>query len=75
VFGDKGVAPAGNFGGYEPLLLEIVNFIKTGKPPVTPEQTLEIYAFMEGADESKRQGGVPVVLKDVLDKAKKAAAE
>ncbi len=75
VFGDKGIAPAGNFGGYEPLLLEIVKYIKTGKPPVTPEQTLEIYAFMEGADESKRQNGAPIALKDVLEKAKKAAAE
>jgi predicted dehydrogenase len=74
VFGEKGIAPAGNFAGYEPLLVEIVKFFKTGKPPVTPEQTLEIYAFMEGADESKRQGGKPVSLQDVLDKAKKAAA-
>jgi predicted dehydrogenase len=74
VFGDKGIAPAGNFAGYEPLLVEIVKFFKTGKPPVTPEQTLEIYAFMEGADESKRQGGAPVSLDSVLDKARKAAA-
>ena len=69
VFGDKGIAPSGPFGGYEPLLVEIVKFFQTGKPPLTPEQTLEIYAFMEGADQSKREGGVPVSLETVLDRA------
>jgi predicted dehydrogenase len=75
VFGEKGIAPAGKFEGYEPLLVEIAKFFKTGKPPVTPEQTLEIYAFLEGADESKRQGGVPVTLESVLEKARKEAAK
>ena len=42
--------------GYEPLLVEICKFFRTGKPPVTAEETLEIFAFMEAADESKRQG-------------------
>lgn len=74
VFGEKGVAPAGKFEGYEPLLVEISQFFRTGKPPVTPEQTLEIYAFMEGADESKRQGGAAVSLESVLAKARKEAA-
>lgn len=74
VFGEKGIAPAGRFEGYEPLLVEIAKFFRTGKPPVTPEQTLEIYAFLEGADESKRQGGVPVSLESVLKKAREEAA-
>ena len=69
VFGDQGIAPSGEFGGYEHLLVEIAKFFRTGKPPVTAEQTLEIYAFMEAADESKRQGGVPVSLESVLEKA------
>jgi hypothetical protein len=73
VFGDKGIAPSGPFGGYESLLAEIVKFFKTGKPPIAPEQTLEIYAFMEAADQSKREGGVPVSLETVLERAKKAA--
>ncbi len=75
VFGEKGIAPAGEFVGYEPLLVEIAKFFRTGQPPFSAEQTLEIYAFMEGADESKRQGGVPVTLSSVLDKARQAAAE
>ena len=73
VFGDKGIAPAGKFEGYEPLLVEIAKFFRTGKAPVTAEQTLEIYAFMEGADESKRQGGRPVSLREILEKAQKQA--
>ncbi|MEC7637742.1 MAG: gfo/Idh/MocA family oxidoreductase, partial [Verrucomicrobiota bacterium] len=44
-------------------------FFNTGKPPVAPETTLEIYAFMEAADESKRRGGTPVKISEVLHKA------
>jgi predicted dehydrogenase len=74
VFGDKGIAPSGGYGGYEPLVVEICKFFKTGKPPVSAEETLEIYAFMEAADESKRQGGAPVTLESVLAKARAKAA-
>lgn len=74
VFGAKGIAPAGEFEGYAPLLVEIARFFKTGRPPLEVERTLEIYAFMEAADESKRQGGGPVTLESVLAKARGAAA-
>jgi len=30
------------------------------------EETIEIYAFMEAADESKRRGGVPVSIEETL---------
>jgi Oxidoreductase family, NAD-binding Rossmann fold len=73
VFGTKGVAPSGGYGGYEPLVVEIVKFFKTGKPPVSAEETLEIFAFMEAADESKRQGGKPVELESVMAKARSLA--
>lgn len=63
VFGSAGAAQAGRFEGYEPLLDQIARFFKTGKPPVAPEETIEILAFMEAADESKRQGGRPVEVK------------
>lgn len=69
VFGAKSIAPSGGYGGYEPLLVEIARFFKTKKPPVTPAETLEIVAFMEAADESKRQGGAPVTLDAVRAKA------
>ena len=68
-FGEKGVVHAGRFEGYEPLLVEIVKFFKTGRPPVSAEQTLEILAFMEAAEESKRQGGRQVRLQSVMQAA------
>ncbi len=71
VFGEKNVAPAGSSAGYEPLVVEIVKFFRTGQPPVSAEETLELFAFMEAADESKRQGGVPVKLSEVLAKARR----
>ena len=70
VFGSKGILPSGGYGGYEPLVIEIVKFFKTGKPPVSAEETIEIFAFMEAADESKRQGGKPVTVESVMTKAK-----
>ena len=73
VFCEKGIANVNKFEGYEPLLAEIVKFFKTGTPPMTVEQTLELYAFMEAADESLRQGGAAVSIADVLAKAQKAA--
>ncbi len=74
VFGTKAILPAGGFDGYEPLIVEIVKFFKTGKPPVSREETLEIFAFMEAADESKRQGGCPVSIESVMQKARQAVA-
>jgi len=71
VRGEKGEATAGSFNGYAPLVTEIVKFFQTGVAPVSSEETIEIFAFMEAADESKRQGGAPVLLKSVLKKAKR----
>ena len=75
VFGTKGNTLVVDNGGYEPLLVEIVKFFKTGKPPVSADETLEIYAFMEAADESKRQGGKPVTVESVMTKAKRQLAK
>jgi predicted dehydrogenase len=71
VFGSKGVVPASMAGGgYEPLLREIGKFFRTGKPPVSAEETIEIFAFMEAADESKRKAGAPVTIAEVMAKAR-----
>ena len=40
------------------------------KAPVPAEETIEIFAFMEAADESKRRGGGAVRIQEVLDKAR-----
>jgi predicted dehydrogenase len=73
-FGTKGIESAAKSDGYEQLCFEIARFFKTRKAPVDAEETIELLAFMEAADESKRHGGVPVPLKDVLAKARAAAA-
>jgi hypothetical protein len=74
-FGTKGIAPMGDYGGYEPLVVEIVKFFKTGKPPVSAEETIEIFAFMEAADESKRQGGRPVSVAEIISKARSQSSK
>lgn len=68
-FGDKGESAVGTYDGYDPLLFAAVHFFRTGIAPVSTEETLEIYAFMEAADESKRRNGAEVTLKEVMDKA------
>ena len=69
VYTEAGVVALGPYGGYDPLLLEIINYFETGKVPISPEETLEIFAFMTAADESKAQGGRPVNMQEVLRKA------
>jgi hypothetical protein len=54
-------------------VVEIVKFFRTGRPPVDPAETLDLYAFMEAADESRRQGGVPVDVATVKARAATAA--
>jgi len=71
VFGTKGIAPSGGYGGYEPLVDEIIKFFKTGNVPVPPQETIEIFAFMSAADESKARGGAAVSLTELIEKAKK----
>ena len=71
VYGANGDLSLGPFKGYDNLLVQILGFFKTGKAPVNPEETLEIYAFMEAADESKRKDGAVVSLESVMQKAKR----
>jgi hypothetical protein len=68
-FTKSGNIVLGPYAGYEPLLVEIVKYFDTGIVPVQPEETLEILAFMEAADESKRLGGKSVKLEEIMEKA------
>jgi hypothetical protein len=68
VFGEK--AERSSLGvqgknGYGNLLVEIVKFFKTGTPPVSVEEMLDVLAFMEAADVSKAKGGAPVRLDEL----------
>ena len=46
--------------GYAELMREVVRFFQTRTPPVSPRETLEVFAFMEAAQRSKRAGGQTV---------------
>ena len=86
VFGEKGVSVAGVYGhgvpvkgivptndkymGYEGLAIEMAKFFKGGAVPVAAAETLELFAFMEAAHESKRQKGAEVRVADVLKNAR-----
>jgi predicted dehydrogenase len=68
VFGEK--AERSSLGvkgknGYASLLVEIVKFFKTGTPPVSVEEMLDVLAFMEAADVSKAKGGAAVRLDEL----------
>ena len=55
------------YQGYQPLVKEIVKFFKTGVAPVSPEETLEIMAFMEAAEISANRGGEPVTIEEAKE--------
>jgi hypothetical protein len=44
---------------YKPMLDRIVEFFRTGKPPVAEAETLELFAFMDAAQRSKQLKGAP----------------
>jgi GFO/IDH/MocA oxidoreductase family protein len=69
-FGAKSnlATPTAMKSDYRNLLVEIVKFFQSGAPPIPPEETLEIMAFMEAADMSKARGGAPVMLKEVVER-------
>ena len=68
-FGTTGNVALERFDGYDDLAIQIAQFFRSGKPPVDENETIEVYAFMEAADESKRRGGARVSLKEVLEKS------
>ena len=84
VFGEKGVSTAGIYGhgvpvngvvpttdkyvGYEGLAIEMAKFLKGGPVPVSPAETLEIFALIQAAEASKAQNGAVVKLPDLSKK-------
>jgi predicted dehydrogenase len=71
ILGEKAIVQSDKYGGYEPLVDEIIKFFKTGKVPVPQAETIEIFAFMSAADESKAKGGAAVSIPEIIEKAKK----
>lgn len=69
VYGETGILTLGDYQGYNPLLVKIIEFFKTGVVPVSAEETIEIFAFMTAAEESKYKGGIAVETESVMKKA------
>ena len=68
-FGSEENINLGPFEGYQAMLVKIGEFFRTGVSPVDSRETLEIYGFMEAADESRRRGGTPVSVGEILKRA------
>ncbi|MDA1276973.1 MAG: Gfo/Idh/MocA family oxidoreductase [Verrucomicrobia bacterium] len=68
--GEKGELEVGAYEGYHPLVAEVIQFFQTGVAPVSPEETLELFAFMEAADASKERGGASVSISEMLQRIK-----
>lgn len=73
VFGERAIVRSGEYAGYRPLCERIAAFFRTHEPPVDAAETIELFAFMEAADESKRRGGESVSIAEVLLEARKRA--
>jgi len=68
IFGEKAVRSSLSVQAkddYHNLVIEIVKFFKSGTPPVSVEEMLEVLAFMEAADLSKAKGGAEVRLDEL----------
>ena len=65
VWGTDGTAEAKGGGGYEGLVLAIAEFFHTGRPPVDPQETLELFEFMTAAQLSAERGGAEVRLEEL----------
>lgn len=78
VYGSKGVEVGGKYDGYAPLVMRVLDFFAGGPAPVDPQETIEMFTFMEAADVSLERGGVPVTLEsakaDAMVEAEKIVA-
>lgn len=72
-FTDKGVEAVGPYQGYEYLLKEVLKFFKTKEVPVSEDETLEIFTFMEASNDSKRNDGKIILMEDTYRKGMKEA--
>lgn len=72
-YGENEIGQIGGYDGYRPLVVEIAKFFRTHDPPIDPRETVQLYAFMQAALESKRAGGKPVTIAEVMEAAENEA--
>lgn len=68
-YGSEGIVTITEEPSYEALCRQIGRFFRTGIVPVSPAETLEIYAFMEAAEESSKRDGALVSIAEVMERA------
>ena len=73
VFGQKRIIQSSLGSEKLALMQEIARFFKTGISPVPPETTVEIFAFMQAAEASKKAGGKPIVIADLIKSTREQA--
>lgn len=69
-YGEKGIMELGDSNGYKSLMDKIIEFFETGISPVPVEETIDIYTFMQAADESRLNGGEWVDMEMLLQRVK-----
>lgn len=74
-FGEQTITQGRGISGYQPLVEEICKFFVSGKAPVSWDETVEIFTFMEAAKVSRERNGEPVRLEEILAKVRKEAGE
>lgn len=65
IWGSEGTAESAGSAGYEGLVRAMAEFFHTGRPPVDPAETIELFEFMTAAQLSKDRGGVEVALEEL----------
>ncbi len=79
IFGQSTIDVGGKYDGYGPLVAKIADFFLGAPPPVTPEETLEMFTFMQAADASRDANGAQIELATVraqaLEEARKIVAK
>ena len=65
VWGTDGKAESSGAGGYDGVVRAIAEFFHTGRPPVDPAETIEVFEFMTAAQLSKDRGGAAVQLEEL----------
>lgn len=75
VFGSDFLENDAKYEGYEPLVVEIAKFFAGGEPPVSGQESIEIMAFIQAAQRSSDQNGIPVTLESVMEQATEQASK
>lgn len=73
IYLEKEAVPTGGYTGYQPLVDEILRFFETGICPVSREETLEIFTFMEASNMSLKENGALVTLEAARKAGEKEA--